>query len=468
MRKILFLLFLILSGTGYIFAQNASVINGVWQRTKTGDIKLFGVDNGSLHQLAVSPVGENETFGFNFVPPKEGYYVIGLSSSILANRYIFYFKPGDKLNLKVLENSYELTGENTPENKEMARWHDFVFPLEDKSIYYVGKNSIYTDFFPLFEEKLKELKNYAPSSTPNKKFNTSFENFKKYDLLTIALMFVQTPRSKHPQTEDYIDYYKHLNLPKLTKNADILNYPQGMDILMHAYMVTIKIDDKLTEDQKQEKYLDPVSYLLGGSDSNVLANDTLKGEVAVMMARANRSPASFNEYKNKYVKYVITANQKDRWKEVEAALKKNVERNNAINFKFADANGKEIALSDLKGKVVYIDVWATWCGPCRKEIPFLKKLEAEYAGNKDMVFMGINVDVSRDRQKWLDFLQTEQLPGIQVFAGATAKTALMDPYKITGIPRFILVGKDGKLIFSDAPRPSSNEIRAIFNSALKE
>ena len=50
----------------------------------------------------------------------------------------------------------------------------------------------------------------------------------------------------------------------------------------------------------------------------------------------------------------------------------------AIDFRFPDVNGKETALSDFVGKVVYIDVWATWCGPCKQELPFFKQLEEEY------------------------------------------------------------------------------------------
>ena len=98
----------------------------------------------------------------------------------------------------------------------------------------------------------------------------------------------------------------------------------------------------------------------------------------------------------------------------------------------------------------------------------MKELEAEYHGNDNMVFMGISVDTTEDKQKWLTFLEKEQLPGLQVFAGDAANNALMRPYKITSIPRFILVGKDGNLIFADAPRPSSDEIRTVLNSALSK
>ena len=92
----------------------------------------------------------------------------------------------------------------------------------------------------------------------------------------------------------------------------------------------------------------------------------------------------------------------------------------------------------------------------------------EYKDNKDIVFMGISVDASKNIQKWKDFVIKEQLPGVQLFGGDMAGPTLSKPYKITGIPRFMLVGKDGSLIYMDAPRPSSSEIRAVLNDALKK
>ena len=118
--------------------------------------------------------------------------------------------------------------------------------------------------------------------------------------------------------------------------------------------------------------------------------------------------------------------------------------------------------------LVFVDFWATWCGPCKKEMPAMKALEAEYKDNKDIVFMGISVDASKNIQKWKDFVIKEQLPGVQLFGGDMAGPTLSKPYKITGIPRFMLVGKDGSLIYMDAPRPSSSEIRAVLNDALKK
>ncbi len=73
------------------------------------------------------------------------------------------------------------------------------------------------------------------------------------------------------------------------------------------------------------------------------------------------------------------------------------EGDQAPTFKYLDINGKEVSLSDLKGKYVYIDVWATWCGPCRYELPHLKELEKKMHGKK-IVFVSISCD--KDKAAW--------------------------------------------------------------------
>jgi thiol-disulfide isomerase/thioredoxin len=199
-----------------------------------------------------------------------------------------------------------------------------------------------------------------------------------------------------------------------------------------------------------------------------IPNERIRGEETIVLAAGIKSFEALEEYQTRFGSYLVTPSQQDRFKRLIEHVAQNNPGQRAIDFAFADRDGNEVSLSSLKGKVVYIDVWATWCGPCRREFPFMKTLEAEFHGNDGIVFMGVSVDASRDRQKWLDFLTKEELPGLQLFAGDSANDALMRPYKIGAIPRFILVGKDGNLIFADAPRPSSDEIRTILNSALEK
>ena len=124
----------------------------------------------------------------------------------------------------------------------------------------------------------------------------------------------------------------------------------------------------------------------------------------------------------------------------------------SIDFKFTDINGKNISLKDLAGKYVYIDCWATWCGPCRGELPYLQELEHRFK-NKNIHFVSISCD--QNKADWEKMVKEEKLGGIQLHYGNDK--SFMEFYMITGIPRFILLDREGKIIQSNATRPSNPE-----------
>ena len=119
------------------------------------------------------------------------------------------------------------------------------------------------------------------------------------------------------------------------------------------------------------------------------------------------------------------------------------------DFKYRDINGKVVSLKDFKGKYVYIDLWATWCGPCCAEIPHLKELEKKMHGKK-IVFVSISCD--DERRAWVDYVKKNNMSGVQL--NTEGNQAFMDAYKVNGIPRFILLDKKGKIINANMTRPS--------------
>lgn len=154
------------------------------------------------------------------------------------------------------------------------------------------------------------------------------------------------------------------------------------------------------------------------------------------------------------------------------ALKKALpEGSKSPDFKdFENIDGSLTSLADFKGKYTYIDIWATWCGPCKREIPSLKALEEEYH-NKNIQFASISIDDDRshggswDKAKsdWKAMVNDKNLTGIQLFAPNGWQTEFIRAYKINGIPRFILLDPDGNIVNPDAPRPSSPNLKTLLN-----
>ncbi|MBD0833453.1 TlpA family protein disulfide reductase [Aestuariibaculum sediminum] len=130
---------------------------------------------------------------------------------------------------------------------------------------------------------------------------------------------------------------------------------------------------------------------------------------------------------------------------------KSPEFNSYENF-----DGTKTSLSDFKGKYVFIDVWATWCSPCKAQIPYLEELEKEYK-NENIVFVSMSVDKPSDRDKWKKMVADKNLSGVQILAPSAFESEFAQAYNINSIPRFILINPDGVIVDFDAPRPSNNE-----------
>ena len=179
-------------------------------------------------------------------------------------------------------------------------------------------------------------------------------------------------------------------------------------------------------------------------------------------------------YYQTYVK--LAANDKgiNRIKEKYDRIKTLKKGSPSPSFNYPDSSGKNISLESLKGKLVYVDVWATWCGPCKAQIPFLKQLEEKYR-KEDIAFVSLSIDQLKNISKWKNMIVDKKLEGIQIIADKAWRSKFVTDYVIEGIPRFILIDKDGNLMDPMAPRPAiyvegemqlNEEIQKIFEDNI--
>ncbi|WP_294627677.1 redoxin domain-containing protein [uncultured Bacteroides sp.] len=112
----------------------------------------------------------------------------------------------------------------------------------------------------------------------------------------------------------------------------------------------------------------------------------------------------------------------------------------APDFELKDAQGNPVKLSSLRGQYVLIDFWASWCGPCRKELPNVKKIWADYK-DKGLQVLGVSID--KDESKWRKAVGEEQLEYLQLWDPSMTTGRL---YNYSGIPFIVLIGPDGKIL----------------------
>lgn len=254
-----------------------------------------------------------------------------------------------------------------------------------------------------------------------------------------------------------------------TSSIEVYNYPEAL--LFSETLRNIKIYAKLFEETEEidNSKLNKVSYL--NNRFNLFA-DLFKNE-------SLRQKFYENELREYLATFKIDKNVKFE-KELEMFEKLSLKLSD-INKReslirdftklaysvpgasippvvFFDIDGNEVALESFKGNYIYIDLWASWCGPCIQQIPNLKKLETEYK-DKNIVFLSVSIDESS--KNWKNKVKELNLDGYQLEVGNSGFEKMMN---VSGIPHFILYDNEGKLKLYKAPRPGTLEIREIFNS----
>ena len=241
----------------------------------------------------------------------------------------------------------------------------------------------------------------------------------------------------------------------------------------------VKEDDDLADNDEYRNYMIETAHVFDEAGKNirqlypkVLAEMSYIGEntksdkvreslihfLAFTYVEGN-GVEDITDLQNLYYTYVTSPRLNDIFKKACAKWDKAAVGRPSPMFKGVDVNGKEMTLRDFRGKYIYIDMWATWCGPCQKELPFLKKLEEKFKG-RNIVFVGLSID--QDKAKWAARVKSGALSGTQLHIGKGSK--FQSDYRISGIPRFILLDPNGRIVNPDMTRPSSEDTEKILNS----
>jgi len=262
----------------------------------------------------------------------------------------------------------------------------------------------------------------------------------------------------------YPEYYEYLNKEKPTLSDDYYAFLESFDFnneglfqfddVKYAGLTLLAKDLNFEDYDNMTDYYGDQYKLVDGLTSNSKIAELLKFEI--LSDKINYS-GGISGLEDGIQKFIDSAKDPLRV----AAMSQAVAMwshlkvgNEAPDFTAMTRDGEEVKLSDLKGKNVYIDVWATWCGPCIREIPALKQMEKKYH-NENIEFVSVSIDKESDREKWKKFVEEKELGGTQIMANEAGSADLSGKYNISGIPRFIMVDSNGSIVNVDAPRPSN-------------
>ena len=454
MRNILLLLFFItLISCENDYKTSYVIIDGELINNNSSTVNISG--NGFEKEIFVS---EDGSFSDTLFVKKNDYYSlrIGRESSSV------YLRKGGTLTLMIdieqFDESLTYSGSIAPENNYLA------------AKYLVSEQEMAFDkVYVLSQEKFilvvnKIYKNYIDLLNASQGIS---EEFKQKEYKEIEFAHINN-------IENYEQYYQYL-----TKDLDF------------------KAEETLYKDYKDFNFNDTEAYETSNAYKRLL--ETHYQRIAQNEANNNRKDLtltyletinnSFSDGSVKeqlmfnYLRYGMKANEalesvyklyksssqnSDNLSKVASSYKvltKLTPGKASPKFIYENYIGGMTGLEDLAGKILYIDVWATWCGPCLREIPALKSLENDYH-NKNIAFVSLSIDEKKDYQKWRTMIADKELTGIQLMADNNWNSSFVTSYGIKGIPRFILIDTLGNIINSDAPRPSNPEIRKILDELL--
>ena len=197
----------------------------------------------------------------------------------------------------------------------------------------------------------------------------------------------------------------------------------------------------------------------------MICNDTVRAVYALDRMTQITNYEQFKTEIQPFKKLFATTELKQDYQKKEDELTVYAKGALAYNFSLKDTKDQTVSMSDFKGKVVVMDIWAMWCAPCLAEKPFFQKVEESFKDRNDIVFIGISHDGLDRKDVWKNFVEKKGWKNIELLANYDESIGKY--YKVEGIPRFMIFDKEGKIVTVDAPRPSNPEFKSLIEQTLE-
>lgn len=405
-------------------------------------------------------INSNNSFSDTLHLKRDGFYDLYIGREKTG----IYLEKGKSLTINVDSENFD---ESIIYGGDLASINNFIAEkylynmknLNFREIFALDENA----FFKKLDENQKDLDAImAKHEIKNSGFLTKLKEEDKYARATMLENYESAHQffSENPEYRASENFYKEI---KDIDYADTLAFRNSMTYqnLLETHYDRIANEELLLNPAERNEiilFLEKVDNALpdGYAKDKLMTNYLQYG----LKADDNLEKA-FSIYKNSNPNIDNLAKLTTRYD----ILKGLTKGNPSPSFNFENHDGGKTSLEDLKGKYVYIDVWATWCGPCLREIPALQQIEKDYAG-KNISVVSISIDEEKDYDKWKNMVTESSLGGIQLMADKNWKSKFVEEYAILGIPRFILVDMNGDIVSSDAPRPSDLQLRALLDDLL--
>lgn len=433
------------------------IISGQIDNPETSTIKILGKHYEEVDSLELD---ENNEFR-DTLQLSEGFYLLKIGEKSAG----IYLKPntdiGVTLDTENLDETVKFTGEGSKENNFMLKK-----ALYDKKFSELNSYGHYGRLeekeFILLSDSLNELKTKFLSDAEglDKNFTYLMSKIIEFENLQRLAGYEQI----YAYFTDNKDYKVSKDFPNPFENIDLTDSKMLVIPNYLPYAQSYIVENTPQKGQNDnEDYDNSLAYIK--TVNELVMNQEIKEELLYLLIKRNFNNTKKLDEVNNEIGSILT-NEKYLTALSEKYNKLKLSEKGAVSppFELNDINGNLISLDDLKGKLVYVDVWATWCSPCLKEIPSLKKMDEHFEG-EEIAF--VSICISDKEERWRKMVNEKELGGIQLFA-PDSKISFIQDYSIRGIPRFILIDKEGKIIDGNAKRPSNPDLQIEIERYLKD
>lgn len=461
MKKLLLILLLVLAGE--ISAQQAATI--VVKTTPDNEIAYWPTGKEHLFCIALGtkaqagPLGE---FVHQFRTDRPSMVQVWTQGS---DSFTLYLTPGSKDTITVTKDTLIISGTNSAYNRCLKTVNDYQ-KYSDKLVYMQphelrGITSL-EQYHRLADARMRQALDAVNASGLNEEFLAEQRAHIDYIRRSIFIHIARQLSRKEKLPEDW--QRELTEVINSSVNGDYLRSYRGIGFFVND-LVMMQFTNLENGDLKEIK--DYASFLFD-QYRKFFTGDNLQYMQAQLIYEDEFQGSKTPSIPQLYETYRAEFPNSPFLNVLEPGVKENLRfQNSRITDKDyhiltcdSTITSLEDAVKPFKGKVVYIDVWATWCGPCLKEFQYLPALK-EKAHNMDVVYLYISIDRPEERKKWEKTIAYHQLKGYHLLVneklGKSLYTELGNERQILSIPCFVIIDKTGKIAIRHAAAPSEPE-----------
>ncbi|MDI3321477.1 TlpA family protein disulfide reductase [Pinibacter soli] len=448
----------------YAAGSKPTEVNCHVHNNKGSAVFLYRVKNGQAMSLGFKRPDAKNNCKFSFEADSDAIYFLRKGGAHLFEfTHVIYLHPGDQQKVDIYPNDLGIDFDSIKianPNKEtvsLKKWVS-VFNQSYKQVTNRNQRDQFLETYKTLLATADEIKKTGVTS--NKDFNKLLVEKINTEVLFLkaAAFFYAGERMNagYDTTASRQWFYETLGKEKIDR-TDLLQSEHGLEMLNYLLGYQFFQQYKNGEQMLGVPFLEKIKKI---------ENDTVRAVYATAHMEQLTNYEQFVLEIQPFKQIITNAGLQGNYQKKYDKLSLYAKGKPAYNFSLYDNNDKHYSLTDFKGKVVVLDIWAMWCAPCLAEKPNFKKLEEEYKGQNDIVFLGVSVDGLSRKEVWKDFVAKKGYTNIEMLSNF--EESIMKYYNIGGIPRFMVFDKEGKIVSVDAPRPSSPALKELIEETLKK